>query len=206
MTSGYRLWSYTQILQLMHTDEYRWLLPTFNTYGHWVMKVDLAKYVILHRYGGFYVDMDTTVKASFEPLTSERSRVIIEDVTDDVFLKHFRWLWTFVNNHFFWVPYPKHPFMTATLNLASRLAKRMPYELLAWYILDSVGPNLIYTIVKAHPNLVKLMDSSELRRYFVHDNHRTWISVDRQDMVIVAVGLLFAVLLIRAFFWRRESP
>lgn len=205
MTSGYRLWSYRQIVDLMQTEEYRWLLSTFNAYGHWVMRVDLAKYVILHRYGGFYVDMDTTVRASFEPLTSERSKVIIERVTDDAILKHLLWLWTFVNNHFFWVPYPNHPFMTATLHLASRLATRMPYEFLTWYILDSTGPNLIYTVMEAHPGLVKLMDSQELRKYFVHDNHRTWISVDTQDKIIAAVGLLFIALLIRALLWRRTS-
>ena len=32
------------------------------------MRVDLAKYIILHHYGGFYVDMDSVCKKCFDSL------------------------------------------------------------------------------------------------------------------------------------------
>ena len=202
MTSGYRLWSYGQLLKLFKEKEYRWLLPTLESYEHWIMIVDLAKYVILHKYGGFYIDMDTVPHSSFENLTNEKSRVVIEHVTDDAILKHFQGICTFVNNHFFWVPYNHHPFMKKVLDLASKLSDRMFYELKVWYILDSTGPNLISLAINENPNLIVLQSSEKLRPYFTHDNHRTWLSFDKHDGMLMIVGLLFAWLLIKAMTWK----
>jgi len=53
----YILWNSSMVDTLLHTH-YPWLVRTYSGYRHWVRRVDVAKYVILHAYGGIYVDLD----------------------------------------------------------------------------------------------------------------------------------------------------
>ena len=53
----YILWNSSMVDNLVHT-KYPWLFRTYSGYSHWVRRVDVAKYVILHAFGGVYVDLD----------------------------------------------------------------------------------------------------------------------------------------------------
>lgn len=48
----HHLWSEDEILSLINR-EYPELLETFTSYPHFILRVDLAKYIIMHHYGGF---------------------------------------------------------------------------------------------------------------------------------------------------------
>ena len=203
MTTGYRLWSYADIVGLLNTDAYEWLLPMFNSYQHWVMRVDLAKYVILHKYGGFYIDMDTVPKASFTPLTAEKSRVTIEVIMDNPVFKYLEFMFTLVNNHFFWVPYPSHPFMMELMKQANVSASRMFYEVKFWYVIDSAGPNLLDSVANRFPEMLNRINATEMRKYYVHEGHATWMSFDTHDKIFFFVLVMFGILLVKAYRWKR---
>ena len=51
------MWNYTMIKSLLQSH-YAWMLPIFDSYTFPVQRLDVAKYFILHRYGGIYMDMD----------------------------------------------------------------------------------------------------------------------------------------------------
>lgn len=51
------LWNETAVVDLIKSDHPK-LLSVYHSYGHWVQRIDLAKYVILYRFGGWYVDLD----------------------------------------------------------------------------------------------------------------------------------------------------
>eukprot|EP01122_Echinamoeba_exundans_P003843 TRINITY_DN1389_c1_g1_i1.p1 TRINITY_DN1389_c1_g1~~TRINITY_DN1389_c1_g1_i1.p1 ORF type:complete len:280 (-),score=46.03 TRINITY_DN1389_c1_g1_i1:166-1005(-) len=52
----YTLWSHQEIEELIATH-YSWFLPFYLAYPHWTQRFDVAKYFILHHFGGVYVDM-----------------------------------------------------------------------------------------------------------------------------------------------------
>ena len=57
----YTLWNKTSINGLIdaHYPEVRRM---YDSYAHWVMRADVARYLVLHKYGGWYVDMDVACK------------------------------------------------------------------------------------------------------------------------------------------------
>ena len=65
----------------------------------WISSVDLARYVILHRYGGLYVDMDIETFRSFEPLCENASLLLTYKPADPSIMasepNHPFWMWMF---------------------------------------------------------------------------------------------------------------
>src|SRR3989304_6565845 len=68
--NDYILWDEPAILNLI-TSEHPELLKEYEGYQFWIMRVDLAKYVILEKYGGFYVDMDTKPLKSLKTIVNK---------------------------------------------------------------------------------------------------------------------------------------
>jgi mannosyltransferase OCH1-like enzyme len=57
----YRFWSDEDLDQLI-IDHYPQHLQLYNGYRNKIQQVDFARYAILHRHGGLYVDLDLSVK------------------------------------------------------------------------------------------------------------------------------------------------
>ena len=74
----YRLWTDDELRDLV-AREYSWLLPIYDNYSDPIMRVDAARYVLLHRYGGIYADMDYECLRSFAPLLAGRTLVFGEE-------------------------------------------------------------------------------------------------------------------------------
>ena len=53
----YTLWNATMIEQLIQ-DNYPEVAELYHSYGHWIRRSDVARYLVLHQYGGVYVDID----------------------------------------------------------------------------------------------------------------------------------------------------
>ena len=51
------LWNHSE-LETFVADEYPWLLPTYVSYPYVIQRCDVARYLLLYRYGGTYVDLD----------------------------------------------------------------------------------------------------------------------------------------------------
>lgn len=56
-------WSFAELEDFV-ADEYPWLLSTYQGYKYFIQRCDVARYVLLYRYGGTYVDLDLTCRTS----------------------------------------------------------------------------------------------------------------------------------------------
>ena len=63
----YVLWSKDAVDALIRTD-YPHLWATYRSYPRWVQRADMARYAILHKYGGLYADLDVMARRSWEPI------------------------------------------------------------------------------------------------------------------------------------------
>ena len=54
---NYILWNATMIEQLIE-DKYPEVEELYHSYSHWIRRSDVARYLVLHQFGGIYVDMD----------------------------------------------------------------------------------------------------------------------------------------------------
>lgn len=82
---GYMLWDEIAIINLMRRDPL-WLDTYYRlTFLH--QKIDFAKYVILYKYGGIYIDMDVTMIKSFTSLLEfyQNSTLIVSRLNLDSF-------------------------------------------------------------------------------------------------------------------------
>jgi len=91
------LWTDVSMRELVASKEYSWFLPIYDSYRYPIQRVDAARYFILHRYGGFYKDMDIGCSSSLEPLrqalntysneistTTHGSGVLVFPLTDPI--------------------------------------------------------------------------------------------------------------------------
>lgn len=60
----YKMWSDDDLRNLVATH-YSWFLPTYDSYDQTIKRVDMARYFILHKYGGIYADMDMECLRNF---------------------------------------------------------------------------------------------------------------------------------------------
>ncbi|GBF97327.1 hypothetical protein Rsub_10018 [Raphidocelis subcapitata] len=61
-----RYWDDRSVLDLINAD-YPWFLPTFKSYKQVVQRSDAARWLILYKYGGVYIDNDVECYSSMEP-------------------------------------------------------------------------------------------------------------------------------------------
>ena len=83
----YRLWSDADNDALV-AEAYPWLLPTYHALPRGVHRADLARYLIVHRHGGVYVDLDFECLRPLESLL-ERGGALI-GVEPDEHLQNWR--------------------------------------------------------------------------------------------------------------------
>lgn len=74
----YRLWL-DQDLENFLAKDYPDLLELYLSFPTNVQRADLARYLLLHRFGGIYADMDTDCLASLDPLINEDRIVLCEE-------------------------------------------------------------------------------------------------------------------------------
>ncbi len=74
----YRLWTDPELDQFV-ADNYPEYIDLYRSYPHVVQQADLGRYLLLHKFGGVYADMDTDCLASFDPLCDETRIVFGEE-------------------------------------------------------------------------------------------------------------------------------
>jgi len=198
-SGNYILWDDKRIQALLRVH-YPHLLNIYRNYDFWVMRVDLAKYVILHRYGGFYIDMDTEPKASFKPMAMAANNKPM------FYLKKFSWqlqlaLGSYLNNNFMYSPYPKHPLFALFIKRVQQSSPRMFYDLKIYYILNSVGPHFMMRVVKEYLNSGKeitVLTEKATDEFFHDEGAVTWLKkqwFDTRDKWLLTAGLTMLILL-----------
>ena len=78
---AYCLWTDADLRALI-TARYAWFLPTYAAYAHPIQRVDAARYFILLKYGGLYLDLDLVCLESFEHILANRSAEVVLAETD----------------------------------------------------------------------------------------------------------------------------
>ena len=67
----YTLWT-DQDLDNFIAKEYSWFIETFRSYPYPIQRVDVARYFILHKFGGMYIDLDITCLEPFDSIIKKR--------------------------------------------------------------------------------------------------------------------------------------
>jgi mannosyltransferase OCH1-like enzyme len=74
---GWRLGLWTDAdLRTLVSRHYPRLLPVWEGYVHAISRVDAARYLLLHRHGGVYVDLDFESLRPIDPLLEGRTLVV----------------------------------------------------------------------------------------------------------------------------------
>jgi hypothetical protein len=141
----YRLWM-DQELEEFFAKDYPDLLELYLSFPTNVQRADLARYVLLHRFGGVYADMDTDCLAPLEPLIEKDCIVLCEEPkihAESALVFGFDRL---IFNGTMASP-AGHPFWMHVV----RMIKRSRYSM-GKNVLISTGPVLLTAAVLAWPN------------------------------------------------------
>lgn len=71
----YRLWTDLALRQLI-VEHYPWFLSIYDNYPEHIQRVDAARYFIMHRCGGVYVDLDFECLRPLDSILSEEEVVL----------------------------------------------------------------------------------------------------------------------------------
>lgn len=77
----YRLWTDEDNRNLIK-DHYPWFLKTYDAYDKHIKRVDAARYFILHRHGGVYLDLDFLCLRPFDHLLKDGHAVFGNQMRD----------------------------------------------------------------------------------------------------------------------------
>lgn len=123
----HRVWGRSEVEALFASSRPD-LLPLFRGYRHWVERADAARYLVLHEYGGAYVDFDIAAVAPLDVLTGE-SLVLAPTRPAGI------------SNDFIMCS-PGHPFLGATLDSLPAAAARWskPWMLPYMRVMLGTGP------------------------------------------------------------------
>jgi mannosyltransferase OCH1-like enzyme len=202
LNDKYILWD-DKMIQRLIKRKYAYLLHVYVNYPFWIMKVDLAKYIILHQFGGIYVDMDTKPLQPFDDIVEIANGKLLFYYKKFSKIVHILTTNKYINNNFMYSPCPKHPFFEFALNISVKKAKRRLYDFKIHYILNSIGPhflmNVIRKYIKKNTDNMVVITEEEIDNYFIDEEAKSWITsfedaFDREDLIrIVTVFPLIVV-------------
>lgn len=163
----YTFWNKTMVDRLVDTH-YPELKELYYSYDHWVKRADVARYLVLHHMGGWYLDMDIRCKRSLDEL-EERA---IAGKYSVVFRYTDPWG---ISNDFIGIT-QQHPFLTDTL-------KALPYSY-KWYIVPyastifSTGPMFLWGRQMNYPVAEDFLVIENYKRYLHLLHSSSWHSLD----------------------------
>ncbi|XP_052793031.1 uncharacterized protein LOC128226949 [Mya arenaria] len=192
---NYTLWNAGMVERLIRND-YPWLVPTYSSYGHWVRRVDAAKYAILHKYGGIYVDLDIRTSGKdlygiFSKLSNRTSMIMYKTQPAGV-------------GGDFLIAKPGDPFLWYILCglLSANTWWLLPYLT----TMMSTGPGYLTVRERTFKrrDTLHLLTSRELDPYIRHIRGSTWHQLDGQviwwafshiDKIICYTAVVFMVVI-----------
>lgn len=137
----YRFWTDDDLEQFFRTERPD-LLELYRSYERPVQRADLARYCILHRYGGIYADIDTRCLASVEPIAGDPRVVLCEEPPRHHQVALQRGLKTMWFNGTMAGP-AGHPFWEEVIAGCVLMAPRRNFD-----VLESTGPLLLSAVVE----------------------------------------------------------
>jgi len=189
-------WSKKNCTQLV-TQKYPEYLNLFKGYAYDIQRCDAVRYLILHRYGGWYIDMDYYCSKSFDTIPNLDSEVYLVESADPAFGRD-----TNVSNALMYSSSPNHPFWKQLMLELQKNRETPGYYPRHLVIMQTTGPGILSTVyekykhvyrVKSlpykqfHPYGMKDVKLSLLGRdvYAVHLGKGTWESLDSFLAVLI---------------------
>tara|TARA_Y100000389_G_scaffold200081_1_gene239779 strand:- start:52 stop:870 length:819 start_codon:yes stop_codon:yes gene_type:complete len=151
-------WDQPKIEHLIKNNYSEWW-GLYNNYPHMIQKIDFAKWVILHKYGGIYMDMDMECIKQLESLITDKYELVFSSLNAGCkmhsrfcvsifFTSSFMYYnQPFLSNGFF-ACVPNHPFWIDILNASKNNSKKYIFEPKLFYIQRSTGNALTTNIVR----------------------------------------------------------
>ena len=102
---NYTIWNISMVDKLIE-KEYRHVKELYYSYAHWIRRIDVAKYLVLHHAGGVYFDMDLKCK---KPING-----LLEDINYTGVFMYTTWPMGVSNDIIF--TEKRHPFMEFVIN------------------------------------------------------------------------------------------
>lgn len=159
------LWNETSVIHFIRRY-YPHLEPLYKSYNYWVRRVNVARYLILYHYGGWYVDLDMTCVRSLQELGEKAARL------NKSVVQHY----TFpvgTSNDFFGVT-PRHQFLKSVLDHLPNSNR--------WFIFPY--PNTVLTtgttymwgryLNYPYQDEFMILEQDEIQKYVRHHHHSTW--------------------------------
>ncbi|NJM07426.1 glycosyltransferase, partial [Candidatus Gracilibacteria bacterium] len=161
----YRLWT-DEELRVFVQQQYAWFLPIYDGYPEPIMRVDAARYLLMHHFGGIYADLDYECVQPFEPLLRGQRLLLgwepVEHI--DIEYAHSAKLRHQLCNAVI-ASEPGHPFWEHVVR-----------ELVKYHqipgALDATGPNMLARAYDAYPNKNELLIESSELLYPLHSGQR----------------------------------
>ena len=207
-TFKYTLWTEAMTEELMST-KYKEFWGQYSNYGHWIQKIDLARYAILHQYGGVYVDVDIKCVQNMHG--------VLRSFPKNTGLVGYWTKPTGIASDFL-ASKPNHPFVTSLLTGLSRANR--------WYLIPyltplfSTGPIYIYGRYLRYKNGTDtgdILTINNTNKFLKHLDGATWhgwdgkaiwwIFIHKQFVLKIVIIIIFllmmAAFLVIAFRKRR---
>lgn len=165
----YTLWNATTVQSLIST-RYPRLLNVYDSYTHWVRRADMARYVVLHTFGGIYIDLDIKSKGvdlnNLYDNINKTSGVVLYLTNPPI------------TSNDFMMSKPYHPFMTHVL-CGLRDANHW-YGLPYLTTMMATGPLFLNSRFKSYSNKtdIELLDLKVMARFVQHIDGASWHQLD----------------------------
>tara|TARA_Y100000389_G_C17419674_1_gene495942 strand:+ start:86 stop:826 length:741 start_codon:yes stop_codon:yes gene_type:complete len=142
------VWDEKSILKLIN-ESFQQYLDLYNYFSYMIQKIDIAKYFILYKYGGVYIDMDMEWKKDFYDIIDNEDELIISRMRFYSNFYNNGILFSSINNNF-WISY---------LNEIESNKVQKFYQNKFLYIQYTTGPLLFsYVISKLKNKKIKILD------------------------------------------------
>lgn len=183
---GVVLWDCESAARLVE-EAYPHLAGVYHGFSRPVQRSDLLRYLLLHRFGGLYVDLDLECRASLVPVLEGhpqgRMFVLVEttltpqragEIGQDQPIRDRRPELPERIANFFLAAAPAHPVLAEVIELVQ---ERAPLPVACDYdVLYTTGPDVVTEVVQRHrgrPDLV-VLDQALARRHVAHRHFGTW--------------------------------
>ena len=194
----YILWNATMIDKLVN-ESYQEIKPIYEKYKHkWVVRADIARYLVVHQMGGVYADMDVMCKRSMNDLYKQIG-------TKSVVL-NYTYNPVGISNDFF-AAGAKHEFMEHVIDGLEEadVLYLTPYinTMFRTGPMFMLGRYLNYP----HPNDIYLIPQTSIHTFIDSSDHgQSWYSFDGMFIAVVWNGVsplqLISVILMVIFIYR----
>lgn len=149
----YILWDEAKIKELI--NQYPKYKSTFDSLPHMIQKIDMAKYLVLHKYGGIYVDMDCECIKPFIGLLQDAEVMLVRMNVNpfEKFLSFGKCFGDAIQNGVMGSKQSNHPFWLHCLDtLAKQDMSKKVYETHLRYVFRTTGPGLLTEAYLSYPN------------------------------------------------------